>query len=254
MKWNIKKSDEIKLRIAKDEALMKTLSSKMEAVFEKHKIKLGNKSYLFEPRVFMVDPEEIPSFGIQSREALTKTVIADFFDRGAGYYLEDIWRYIIRKPFPGIPNPALLEKIERLRVADLAQANVIRDSIDLTESIIGNKKMMAELSSTIFDVLQKRDFNFADNEGCIFVPIVTEKPVYAQKVARANRAAEVIGFGPQIVADPTPEPIMPVPGIIEVTIGGVKVMTPGVIAKRWWWVGIPAPEMLKALDVIRQFG
>ena len=254
MKWNIKKSDEIKLRIAKDEELMKALSSQIEDIFMKHKIKLGNKSYLFEPRVFMVEPEELPEFGVKSRAALTKAVLSNFFDSGEGYYAEDIWRYIIRKPFPGIPNPVFLGKIEKFRIAELDRVTIIQDSLDLTENIIGNKVMMTELSNAIFETLQSRDIAFGNNEGCIFVPIVTEKPVYAQKVGVAKQVSAVRGFGPQVIADPIPEPIMPVPGIVEVTIGGVRVLTPGIIAKRWWWVGIPAPELLQGLDVLRQFG
>jgi hypothetical protein len=44
--------------------------------------------------------------------------------------------------------------------------------------------------------------------------------------------------------------IKPFPGIIEVRD---QFLVPGVIFHRWWWIGIPAPELLVALDRIREY-
>ena len=127
----------------------------------------------------------------------------------------------------------------------------------LIKQIVGNKELLADFSKTVYGLLERKGIRFAGNEGCVFTPFVFETPVYAQKVAVVSDIKRVRGFGPQVLADSNPLPainpyayrlrIKPLPGIIEGPWGP----TPGVILDRWWWIGIPAPEMLVALDKMR---
>ena len=122
----------------------------------------------------------------------------------------------------------------------------------LMRKMVGNKELMNDFSKSVFDLLKNHGIKFRANEGCVFTPMVFETPVYAQKVGRARSLSQVQGFGPQVYAEPAAQAeakikVIPFPGIIEFPGG----RTPGVIIHDFWWVGIPAPEMLKALDMMR---
>jgi hypothetical protein len=156
-------------------------------------------------------------------------------------------------------DPISLKILEKLRIRDMVSDDPvpIRESAQLMRRITGNKKLMAALSKGLFAELEAAGITFGRQEGCVFTPIVFEAPVYAQKVGAVSEFARMEGFGPQIyaAADPSPDPwaamrIKPFPGIIEVRD---QFLVPGVIFHRWWWIGIPAPELLVALDRIREY-
>ena len=260
MKWNIKKSNDIKLRIAKDEKLMEALSSQIATLFSKHKVQLGDKTYLFEPRIFSVDKEELPFLSTKSREAFTQAVISDMFARLEGDYVDELATNIpIFEPEIGIPSPEFLMRIEDLRIYSFVENKRIYSSSSLARAIVGNKDLMTALSTSVFGILKDHNIVFGENEGCLFTPIVTERPVYAQKVAVAETAREVRGFGPKVltVMDSNPLPARTLsranPGLLELKLDGDNILTAGIIIDRWWWIGIPAPEFLQGLRVMRKF-
>lgn len=260
MKWNIKKSDELKEKIAKDEELMRELSNSADEVLKKHGVELKGISYVFEPRVFTMDPDEAPEVMVKSREAMVITIIEDLYKKHLTVEdsIIDVMRITLCIPECGGMDPYTLRVLEKFRISEkklVADDPVpIKGSKDLMRRIVGNKELLGELSETIFGVLEEHGIKFRENEGCVFTPCVFETPIFAQKVGVAERSEQIRGFGPQIYADPTPEPaarvkIKPFPGIIDTPW---RQPTVGIIWSPWWWIGIPAPEMLLALDVMRE--
>jgi len=261
MKWDMRKSDELKQRIGTDEALMKDLSKAVARVFEKHKLVLKGMSYVFEPRVFSMSPDEAPELAVKAREALAKAVLEDVIRREgtADAAIDEVLHVKFMKCIPqcGGLDPITLKILEKMRIWESSVADApipVSTSAQLIDRIVGSPKLMKDFSDAVFDVLQQNGITFKENEGCVFTPFVFETPTFAQKVGVARNILEVRGFGPQVYADPTPEPAMvtirprPLPGLIEI---GRK-RTVGVIHPPWWFIGIPAPEVLRALDVLRQ--
>lgn len=261
MKWDIKKSDELKVRIAEDVQLMKELSNSVDNVLKEHKIDLKGMSYVFEPRVFSMDPDEAPEVMMKSRAAMLSSIMQDLIKKGLGtesYNAVEAIMVTECLPKCGPMDPATLKVLERIRITDkyqLSDSNQLPASEALIMQIVGNKKLLEKLSTAIFNVIEKNGITFKENEGCVFTPCVFERPIFAQKVATSESPNEIRGFGPQIYAGPNPDPwtnlkVKPFPGIIDTKWGP----TPGVIVDRWWWIGIPAPEMLNALDIMREIG
>lgn len=260
MEWNIEKSDELKETIAKDEELMRELSDTVDEVLKNHGIKLGDMSYVFEPRVFTMSPDEAPEVIRKSREAMHVAIIRDLYKKRVAEDSSIIDPAIVPRhciPYCGGPDPRFLSVLEDFRVKkDLDDpVPIIRTSESFIKQIVGDEKLLNEFSKSVFGILESGGIKFGENEGCVFTPVVFETPIFAQKVAVAEHSQQIRRFGPQIYADPTPQPALtarvnlkPFPGIIEAPWGP----TPGVIIDRWWWIGIPAPEMLRALDVMRE--
>lgn len=265
MKWNVNRSEEIKKEIASKEELMKRLAECVESVLRKHKVALGRMSYVFEPRVFNFTPDEAAELSSQAHDAMIRDLIVDLHKKGMlpSFAEWSIDQLIPRKCIPecGIVDPTTLRILEKYRIADIVFDDPIPVADDplpppgerFMKQIVGNKALLTELSDSMFKILGESGIKFEQGEGCVFTPMLFEKPVYAQKVP-LPKGEMLSGFGPQILADPTPQPasvrLRPLPGIIEVPRIGP---TPGVVIDRlWWWIGIPAPEMLRALEVMRR--
>jgi hypothetical protein len=257
----MKKSDEVKERIGTDETLMKDLSNAVAKVFENHKLVLKGMSYVFEPRVFSMSPDEAPELAVKAREALAQAVLEDIIRReGAAHAaIDEVLHMKVTRCIPqcGGLDPITLKILEKMRMWEKPVADdpiPVGTSAQLIDRIVGSPKLMKDFSDTVFGVLEKNGITFKENEGCVFTPFVFETPAFAQKVGVARNILEVRGFGPQVYADPTPEPAMvairprPLPGLIEIG----RRRTVGVIYPPWWFIGIPAPEVLRALDVLRQ--
>lgn len=266
MKWNIKRSLELKKAITTNRDLMQELSRTVETLLKDHKIDLSNKSYVFEPRVFNYTQQEIPEISVKAREVLFKTLLDELIAGGiiidgAAARLAREWHEYISKCIPecGGLDPIFLEKLNFLRIHEFIADDPIPivNSLDLIKLMVGNPKLMVNFSQRVFALLGKHGIKFDENEGCVFTPLVFDPPVYAQKVGTTKQASNLRGFGPQILADSNPLPpglshsihmkVPPFPGIIDGPWG----LTPGTIIDRWWWVGIPAPELLSALDKMR---
>ncbi|ODS35393.1 MAG: hypothetical protein A7316_05825 [Candidatus Altiarchaeales archaeon WOR_SM1_86-2] len=251
MRWDIKKSDELKEKIAKDEKLMRKLSNSADKVLKKHGVELEGMSYVFEPRVFTMSPDEAPEVMVNARKAMELESVMHG-DPSPWKPVEITMKCL---PECGGMDPHTLRVLEDLRITEIAEPDPEpwHTSRGLMRQIVGNKELLKEFSKTIFGILEEHGIKFKENEGCVFTPCVFETPIFAQKVAVAERSEQIRGFGPQIYAYPTPEPgirakLRPLPGIIIAPWGP----TPGIIWPPWWWIGIPAPEMLRALDVMRK--
>lgn len=254
MEWNIKKSDEIKEKIVKNEKLMRELSNSTDAVLKKHGIELKGMSYVFEPRVFTMDPAEAPEVMMRSRQAMITAIMKDLTNKDLGADIGralDSFKFINCLPKCGGLDPITLKVLEKFRILEQIPLP-IETSEDLMKRIVGNKALLGKLSESIFGILEKNGISFKGNEGCVFTPVVFETPVYVQKVGVAAELKQIRGFGPQVYAKPTPEPArlkpIPFPGVMPTPWGP----TVGVIIDRWWWIGIPAPEILRGLDVMRK--
>lgn len=270
MEWNVKKSIEIKEKIASNEELMKQLSSLTQGILEKYKVKLDGISYVFEPRVFTMDASEAPEIWLKSRKAMTKTYIEEY--DVLNRWSIDISRYNMKcLPTCGPKDPWSLRILEDLRFSDYIKDDPVpvwneASAIPITlpkpipseyliNRIVADEKLLIELSESIFNVLHEQGITFEENEGCVFTPVAFDTPVYAQKVGRAESIEMISGFGPQVIDQPESYAqnairIDPFPGIIEFDHYGP---IPGLIWDWWWWVGIPAPELLVALDKYREF-
>lgn len=260
MKWNIEKSEKLKNKILESEELMRDLGNSVDKILKNYKIEFYNMSYIFEPRVFTIEPDEIPEVLLKSREAMR---LANLEELIRYPQLTCWWEcFIVCRirwclPYCGIPDPSNLHELEKLKILEefpVKQDLFIDTSEKFMEQIVGNKKLLTELSESIFKNLEKHGIKFEGNEGCVFTPIVFETPIYTQKITLPKESLPIRGFGPQIYASPTSEPAIlkpkPIPGVIVSRKFPRPI--PGVIIDRWWWIGIPAPEMLRALDVLRE--
>lgn len=263
MKWNIEKSMKIKRRIATRPKLMARLTEHTEACFKEFKVKLSGMSYVFEPRVFSMAPDEAPEIMNRSRSAMLTAIMENMVVERVGTNMAaaiDMSKFRACIPQCGPMDPVSLRILEKIRILEMVKDDPVplRTSGQLMRKIVGNARLMRALSEGLFNILRKNDIKFSRREGCVFTPVVFQAPIYAQKVGAAAKFSEIQGFGPQLYAgaNPTPEPAVaevnkPFPGIIELQRG--KALLPGVIIDRWWWIGIPAPELLEALQKIRQY-
>ncbi len=268
MRWNFNRSMEIKKAISTNPDLMQELSKTVQTLLKEHKIDLSDKSYVFEPRVFNYTQKELPDIKVKAQESLFQSLLAKGISggiiiEGEVASIADKWdSYVfLHLPEHGGMNPMLLERLGFFRIHDKIYDDPIpvMDSYGLIKRMVGSKELMVQFSEKVFGLMERHNIKLKEDEGCVFTPIVFDTPIYAQKVGTARQTSKLLGFGPQILADSNPLPahpslnvlkaIQPFPGIID----GIWGPTAGVIVDRWWWVGIPAPELLVALDKIRNF-
>jgi hypothetical protein len=261
MKWNIEKSMKLKRKITTNPKLMSRLMEHTEACFKEFKVKLPGMSYVFEPRVFSMNSNEALEITNRSRAAMLTAIMENMVVERAGSNMSvaiDMSKYRACLPQCGPMDPVSLKILEKIRIRKMVSDDPIplRTSDQLMRRIVGNRNLLRTLSEGIFEILQDYGIKFNKREGCVFTPVVFPAPIYAQKVGTAGKFSEIMGFGPQIYTgtNPTPEPatvaFKPFPGIIEMQRG--RTLLPGVIIDRWWWIGIPAPELLEALQIMRQ--
>jgi len=262
MKWNIEKSMKLKKKIAGNPKLMSRLMEHTETCFQEFKVKLPGMSYVFEPRIFSMDAKEVPEVTKRSRSAMLTAIMENMVVERAGSNMSvaiDMSKYTACLPQCGPMDPISLKILEKIRIQKMVSDDPVPivTSDQLMRRIVGNGKLMRALSGGIFEILQEGGIKFNRREGCVFTPVVFQAPIYAQKVGTAAKFSDIRGFGPQLYAsaDPTPEPAVvamkPFPGIIEMQQG--RTLFPGVIIDRWWWIGIPAPELLEALQIMRKY-
>jgi len=113
--------------------------------------------------------------------------------------------------------------------------------MSLGEQIIRNKELLGELSEAVSSVLKEHGVVISEDVMYVLSPIVYKKPTFAHEMFMSASPSK---FAPMVFADPTPEPA------------------------RWLWAsavyspviplppptpldGIPAPELLYALDKLR---
>lgn len=278
--WNKEESQRLKIAIVTNEKVMRALSKAIQSTFRKFELNLAENSYIFEPRVFEISSDAGPVIMKKAKESLWKLLsVQQRFNRD----FTDEWEYgAIRfkcLPACGPLDPRTLRILEKYRMSDwVADDPVpIHPSERLMQRIVGNKALLNELSTAIFEVLKNNKITFKANQGCVFTPVVFDTPAYAQIIGEVANVGEVEGFGPQIVSDsnplppsvatgvmrlrpeviadgsPMPPPKLAEAGLLNARLNNELYIIPALRIKGWWWVGIPAPEMLKALDVVREF-
>ncbi len=252
MKWNIEKSKRLKEKIANDTKLMKELSERVENTFQEFGVDFKDMSYVFEPRVFSMEDGEVVEV---SRKSLPALLSAMFEYISAATINEIAILKYLCLPQCGPLDPYHLQILEKLRIREIVVDEPVRTSVQLMRRIIGDSRLHARLSEALFEPLIERDY-LGKQDGCVFTPIVFPAPLFAQKVAKAKSMDEITGFGPQLydfadVKSSAGLGTRPLPGIIEIES---QRLTPGVVIDNWWWVGIPAPELLRALEKIREVG
>lgn len=256
MKWHIEKSKELKLRIVSDKKLLKRLSEKLEEIFKDHGVELGNKGYIFEPRVFTMEDTKISEMAVKSREAMGVALLADLYQKGAGqqHRIHSIGAIMdFCPPQCGGLDPFHLRLIEEFRMTELTLKGEILDGDDLMKHVMGKKQLLQDVSQAVFSILSEHGINFGKGEGCVFTPFVFDKPIYAQQIAETADFGAFRGFGPRVytlgVTQLRPQPIPP--GFIELQTDDEPILIPSVIVDDIWWTGIPDPELLYGLDVMR---
>ncbi len=101
----------------------------------------------------------------------------------------------------------------------------IENSKEFRDRILKDEKLLNNLSEKISDILEGK-VEIGEDESYTFVPLVYEKPVFVPELF----AGPVVGILPH-------EHIGPLQGII--------------VPWRWWWQGIPSPEILHYLEKYR---
>lgn len=259
MKWDSKRSAELARRIAGDRKLVETLAKRVADLFEEHKVALRGVSYVFEPRVFHMDPDEALDVSMRSPSALASAILEGLSERGADSRIgraPDLHLHFDCLPECGGMDPRTLRILEKYRVSDLVADDPIPlvRARDLMHRIVADKSLLAKFSNTVFETLSEYGITLHDGEGCVFTPVVARTPTYAQRLASAEAADQLMVFGPQVLAGPTPEPSAEVvaaqarAGLIETRAGAMV----GIVLRPWWWIGIPAPELLRVLDFARR--
>lgn len=261
MKWNLKKSNELKEKIASNEDLMRSLSEVAQNVLKKYSVNLEGMSYVFEPWVFTWEKAEIPELMIKSRKAMAYARIEELeeYMDFRNLILDKSHKIYKLLPICGPMNPELLDELENLRIVDNVPDYPItltkKTSQNFIDRIVHEKNLLNELSVELFKEFINNGVLIPKDEGVVFIPFVFETPVFAQKVGTVREFSDLSGFGPQVVGLPDPSPMIDVeipslPGVIK---NEKLELTVGVFWHRWWWIGIPAPELLLALDKFRQF-
>lgn len=258
MEWDINETEKLKNTIVEDEELMTQLSKGVNDVLKKHGVNMGDMSYVFEPQIFTTTPKEAPKFKIHSQKATAVTI-----------FTENQYKTFPIKvhPISGPLNPEVYRELDKLRVSTNIMKSSpdpvppkIQDSEDLIKQIVNDPKLIEELNEVIFGTLKTKGITFSETKGCVFTPAVFEKPTHAQIAGTLEDVKQVRGFGPKIHAEPAMSSMMkkkPFPGIIESKlISSAKISKftmPGVMIDQRWWIGIPAVEILNALETIRSY-
>jgi hypothetical protein len=211
MKWDAERSAELRRKIAGNEELTRALSESVDGILRKHGVELGGVSYVFEPRVFRMDPEEAPELIARSQRAMEEAVAKSV----PGATADALERVPMRcMPRCGYIDPLTLRTLDKFRTLDpVAEDPVpIEDAYGLMRRIAGNRELLGELGETVFGQLEKHAITLSKGEGCVFTPCVFETPTHARKGAVSENADEVTGFGPRVLGDPKPRPNTPIGG------------------------------------------
>ena len=292
--WNVEASNELKMKIAADEPLMRDLSKAITTSLTKHKIDLSGLSYIFEPRVFEVDPKAAPMLIMESKKAMTQRLISDLFSEDPTFspstslsQLSNSAKQMRCLPECGPIDPRILQMLRDFRIPskEIADDPVpvhigqveddpvpIHPALRLMRAIISNTALLNEMSTSIFGLLEKKNISFEANQGCVFTPVVFETPVYAQQIGEFRDLDEFVsdsnplppaglgpivhelkGFGPQVFGPSFPLPPPGNVGLLKFPMIDPDHFVPVAKIKFWWWIGIPAPEMLRALDIMKQY-
>jgi len=138
--------------------------------------------------------------------------------------------------------------LEKYRVSELTPES----GMPLGEQILGNKALLHELSEAVSSALKAHGVAISEDVMYVFSPVVYNRPTFAHEVFMDVTPMVAAGphpdpSSPVVVADPTPDP-SPEPAIIAARHMASELVS--------WRIarpidGIPAPELLYALDMFR---
>jgi hypothetical protein len=223
MKEKIENSEELRDRIVRDEKLLSDLSEKISEILH-GKVEIGeDEAYTFVPFVFK-KPVFAPEVLLGPNMLDTK-------------HLSWWW-------WAGLPVPELLEALEQYRLNELTP----EPGMPLAKQIIGNKELFRELSECVSSVLKEHGVVISEDVMYVFSPIVYKKPIFAPEMLMSVIPSQFLTImsGDQIKATP-----LPLPGPAKWLLAS-EVYTPVIPLPPPTPVdGIPAPELLYALDRFR---
>jgi hypothetical protein len=139
-------------------------------------------------------------------------------------------------PFPGPLDPWLVKILERHRLNGGAAAQPARPDPTqwkgLNAQILANPALLGELSTAIAEVLERHGLKLAADETYAFEAVTLEQPVFGGLAAEYQ------------------------PGRMPATARAlaqdqVSALPTEVRQYKRWWQGIPAPELLNALETAR---
>ena len=219
MREKIEDSRELRDRILRDKELLRDLSEKIAEIL-KGKVEIGEgEAYTFVPLVY-----EKPVFAPE--------IFAGPVRRVGKMELPPWWW-----PWIGLPAPEILRHLEKYRVME----STPELDMPLGEQILGNKELLHELSETVSSVLKEHGVAISEDVTYVFSPIVYKKPTFAHEMFMSVSPSK---FAPMVFADPTPEPAR--------WLRASAVYTPVIpLPPPTPLDGIPAPELLYALDKLR---
>lgn len=263
VRWNPEESQQFKTAILSNEKLMRELSEATTSILKSHQIDYPGMSYIFEPHVFEMDTAVAGDLSLSSSEALAQAILVQLFQghTSVGAYAEA--EHFDPMSFCGPMNRITLDLLEKYRLVDrladdptpepIIESPAKKQVLGLMRQIVSNKVLMEELSTSLDNILQTNGITVKENQGYVFVPVLFETPIYAQKIGEFDDLEQLRAFGPRIVANPNTDriPLEPISGIIAIKLAGQQYLVPAVNMQFRWYEGIPAPEMLRAMNVMR---
>jgi hypothetical protein len=222
MKEKIENSEELRDRIVRDEKLLSDLSEKISELLH-GKVEIGeDEAYTFVPFVF-----KKPVF---APEVLLGPSMLDN---------DHLWWWWV-----GLPVPELLEALEQYRVNEFTP----KPGMPLAKQIIGNRELFHELSECVSSVLNEHGVVISEDVMYVFSPIVYKKPIFAPEMLMSVTPSQFVTImsGDQIKATP-----ISIPGPAKWVLAS-EVYSPVIPLPPPTPIdGIPAPELLYALDRFR---
>ncbi|NQE06720.1 hypothetical protein C5S32_12690 [ANME-1 cluster archaeon GoMg1] len=218
MKEKIEDSRELRGRILRDKELLRHLSEKIAEILN-GKVEIGeDEAYTFVPFVYE-KPVFAPEIFAGPVRRVRKTEPPPWW-----------WE--------GLPAPEILQHLEKHRVTEKPTPEL---AMSLGEQIIRNKKLLGELSEGVSSVLKEHGVAISEDVTYVFSPIVYKKPTFAHEMFMDVKPSM---FASMVAADPTPQPAIASATALRASeSASMRIVTP--------IDGIPAPELLYALDKLR---
>lgn len=222
MKEKIENSEELRDRIVRDAKLLSDLSEKISEILH-GKVEIGeDEAYTFVPFVFkkpVFAPEVLLGPNMRENDRLPW------------------WGWV------GIPVPELLEALEQYRVNEFTP----KPGMPLAKQIIGNRELFHELSECVSSILNEHGVVISEDVMYVFSPIVYKKPIFAPEMLMSV-VPQFLTFmpGDQIKATPISIP-RPAKWLLASEVYSPQIPLPPPTPID----GIPAPELLYALDRFR---
>ena len=218
MKEKIEDSRELRDRILRDTELLRDLSEKVAGIL-KGKVEIGeDEAYTFVPLV-------------NKKSAFAPEIFAGPRAEVGPWWWCRYW------PICGLPPVEFLKVIEKYRITEKTS----QSGMTLREQILSNKALLQELSEAVSSALNAHGVAISEDVMYVFSPVVYKKPTFAHEMFKDVTPA---AFADMVAADPTPQPAIASATALRASESvSWRIVTP--------IDGIPAPELLYAMDMFR---